>query len=246
MERKKKSINKSKKEQQVKNIKKSKSPKNIKKSKSPKKIKKSKSPKNMKKSKSPKNMKKRKSPKNMKKRKSPKKSTKNISIKQIGGNNIQQIPIGSMLKVVNNKEPEQGDELKLVKNDIVYSLYSPNEKWWMGVSSNAVKKALKAKGKETESVHLVTLETIQYLLKNPDKINKKMYGELLGWFPNQYVVLYTPKKNTFKDIIKSFYNNKEEIKTSEILKTVEMLPSPEKSIPPHINRKLENIPKRRQ
>ena len=169
--------------------------------------------------------------------------------RQIGGNKDQQVPVGTMLKVVKERNPEQPDELKLVKDDIIYCMYSPNADWWLGISSNAVEKALKAKGNEFESVHSVTLETIEYLLKDPKRIEKNMYGLLMGWFPNKNTEFYIPKTNIVKFIksfqfIKSFHKGKEEMKTERILKTVEMLPSPENIIAPHVQRKLENIPKR--
>lgn len=169
--------------------------------------------------------------------------------KQFGGDETSnQIAIGTAFTVIYDRQPEKNDELLLKKNDIIYVINSPAGGWWFGISRNAIENALISK-KKTEDVHEVIVELIDYLYKNPKYIKSSMFGILLGWFPVNYVTLYTPKKSVIKSLLNVF-DKKTKLpieltsETASILQTHELSPSPTSQFPPYVQRKLENIPKR--
>jgi len=174
---------------------------------------------------------------------------KKYSKKQFGGQTFDnQIAVGTAFRVLYDRKPEKSDELILKENDIIYVIYSPIGDWWFGLSRIAVEKALSKKKKE--DIHQVIIELINFLYKNPSEIKPSLFGNLLGWFPINYVKLYTPKKSLLTSIL-TIFDKKQigdiELKSpvANILETYTLSPSPTSKFPPFVERQLKNIPKRK-
>jgi len=168
---------------------------------------------------------------------------------QIGkGKEIKnEVAIGTAFTALYDRLPEKKDELEFKKNDIIYVMSSPSGGWWFGVSRNAIEKAL-LKQKSKENINEVVIQLIDYLYKNPSKIKKSLLGELLGWFPTNYVKLYIADKSIVKSILKMFDTKKKKIElpsSAFILETLESSPSPILEVPPVVKRRLSKIPSRR-
>lgn len=184
-----------------------------------------------------------------------KKIVKNKYKIQFGGENINnQVAIGTAFTVMSDRKPLKDDEIILKKDDIIYIISSPTGQWWLGISRNAVEKALMAK-KSKQDIHEVIIQLIDYFYKNPSELKQSLFGELLGWFPVNFVTLYTPKKSVLKSLMTMFDKKSKQKKielpasSATILESHEISPSPRPLSPvlkgPYVKRKLSYIPKRK-
>ena len=160
--------------------------------------------------------------KNVAQKKNKKNSQKKTKAKkQVGG---QEVSIGSAYIVSRDRAPTQKDDLILKKNDIIYIVDSPKGNRWLGISHNAVEKALAAKKRKENTSDVVT-QLIEFFYKSPSSLNPSLFGELIGWFPIEFVK-QTPASP---------------VSVVSLISVV----SPVSPFSPQVIRKLENVPKRK-